>query len=159
MRISLNSLRQRSKENQLAMQEEMSQASRAPVAGQPLSEILDVSSPDLMARMLLQALQTDPALAEQLVAMLAGPAAAARQPDDMAGPIYQATVQGNGVVAQGNSAQAAGAGGVAAGGQINGPVLTGNNSRVIHTGGGAYVEGSVATGGGDFVGRDQAVQE
>ncbi len=31
-------------------------------------------------------------------------------------------------------------------------------SRTINTGGGTYVEGNVATGGGDFVGRDKNVQ-
>ena len=29
------------------------------------------------------------------------------------------------------------------------------DTRKIETGGGAYIEGSVETGGGDFVGRDQ----
>lgn len=37
---------------------------------------------------------------------------------------------------------------------IRGDVFTGGK-RVIHTGGGAYIEGSVNTDGGDFVGRDQ----
>jgi hypothetical protein len=159
MRISLNSLRQRSKENRPASQQEVSQPGRAPVSGEPLSEILDGSSPDLLAQKLLQALRTNPALADQLVVMLGLSAAAPREPDDIEGPVYQATSQGNGAVAQGNGAQAAGAGGVVAGGSMNGPVLTGHNSRVIHTGGGTYVEGGVATGGGDFVGRDQTVQE
>jgi hypothetical protein len=37
---------------------------------------------------------------------------------------------------------------------IHGDVFTGGK-RAINTGGGAYIEGSVSTGGGDFVGRDQ----
>lgn len=39
---------------------------------------------------------------------------------------------------------------VSAGGDI-----VGGSKREIHTGGGAYIEGSVNTGGGDFVGRDK----
>jgi hypothetical protein len=39
---------------------------------------------------------------------------------------------------------------VSAGGDI-----IGGSKREIHTGGGAYIEGSVNTGGGDFVGRDK----
>lgn len=38
---------------------------------------------------------------------------------------------------------------------VEGDVFTGGK-RVIKTGGGAYIEGTVSTGGGDFVGRDQA---
>ena len=32
-----------------------------------------------------------------------------------------------------------------------------NGKRVISTGGGAYVEGQVDTGGGDFIGRDKTI--
>jgi hypothetical protein len=47
-------------------------------------------------------------------------------------------------------------GGIHFGGQteVQGDVFTGGK-RIIKTGGGAYVEGNVDTGGGDFVGRDQ----
>ncbi|MCH8876164.1 MAG: hypothetical protein IIA89_05000 [Chloroflexi bacterium] len=34
-------------------------------------------------------------------------------------------------------------------------IILEGGKRVIHTGGGAYVQGQVSTGGGDFVGRDQ----
>lgn len=159
MRISLDSLRQFSKNRPASPQELSDPGCRVPVPDQPLSEISDSSAPDLLAQKLLQALQTNPDLVKQLVAMLAPPAAAPQKPDGMASSIYQASVQGNGAIAQGSSSQAAGTGGVSAGGGISGTVMTGHNSRVVHTGGGAYVEGEVSTGGGDFVGRDQAAPQ
>ncbi len=41
--------------------------------------------------------------------------------------------------------------------QVQGDVVTGGK-RVINTGGGAYIEGGVSTGGGDFVGRNKITQ-
>jgi hypothetical protein len=55
---------------------------------------------------------------------------------------YEATLTGDGAIAQGDGAKAVGAGGV---------LISGN----VNTGGGAYVSGNVDTSGGDFVGRDQ----
>lgn len=156
MRISLNSLRQLSKNRPASPPELPQPGNNVPAPDQPLSEI---SAPDLLAQKLLQALQTNPDLAEQLVAMLGPSATTPQQPHGTAGAIYQATVQGNGAIAQGSGSQAAGAGGVSSGGGINGPVLTGRNNRIVHTGGGAYVEGTVSTGGGDFVGRDQTAPQ
>lgn len=70
---------------------------------------------------------------------------------------YAATLNGSGAIAQGDHAQAVGAGGVLIGGSLRGNVVTGNNNRVTDTGGGAYVGGNVNTSGGDFVGRDKTV--
>lgn len=46
---------------------------------------------------------------------------------------------------------------VAVEGDVHGSIISGDQNRIIDTGGGAYVEGQVSTGGGDFVGRDQVV--
>ncbi len=159
MRISLNSLRQLSKNRPVSQQELSQPGSRVPAPSQSLSQIPADSAPDVLAQKLLQALQTHPDLAEQLAAILGSSAATSQQPDGTASVFYQATVQGNGAIAQGSGSQAAGAGGVSAGSGISGTVMTGHNSRVIHTGGGAYVEGGVSTGGGDFVGRDQTTSD
>jgi len=72
------------------------------------------------------------------------------------GNAYQATLTGNGAIAQGPGATAVGAGGVYIGGKNTGNVNTGTQTN-IDTGGGAYVGGGVDTGGGDFVGRDKIV--
>ena len=85
-------------------------------------------------------------------------------------PSYQATVVGDGAIAQGERAAAAGAGGVAVSGDAEGGVhivqgdeihgdVAGRDidKRTIHTGGGAYIGGDVDLGGGDFVGRDKVV--
>ena len=73
------------------------------------------------------------------------------------GNTYQATLTGNGAIAQGPGASAVGAGGVYVGGKNAGNINTGTQTR-IDTGGGAYVGGRVDTGGGDFVGRDKIMQ-
>lgn len=70
------------------------------------------------------------------------------------GNTYQATLTGNGAIAQGPGATAVGAGGVNIGGRNTGNINTGTQTR-IDTGGGAYVGGGVDTDGGDFVGRDK----
>ncbi len=44
-----------------------------------------------------------------------------------------------------------------AGGDINQESERGKSRRTINTSGGTYIEGSVNTGGGDFVGRDKIV--
>lgn len=67
---------------------------------------------------------------------------------------YQATLAGNGAIAQGNGAIAVGSGGVFVGGKNTGRINTGTQTN-IDTGGGAYVGGGVNVHGGDFVGRDQ----
>lgn len=64
---------------------------------------------------------------------------------------YNASLTGNGAIAQGKGAKAVGAGGVLIGGDNAGSVNTGTQ---VHTGGGAYFGGSV-TAGGDVVGRDK----
>ena len=46
-----------------------------------------------------------------------------------------------------------------AGNDINQNVKVEPGRRTINTGGGAYIEGGVNTGGGDFVGRDQMVNQ
>ncbi|MBA2591670.1 MAG: toll/interleukin-1 receptor domain-containing protein [Pseudomonadota bacterium] len=69
------------------------------------------------------------------------------------GTTYQATLTGNGAIAQGTGATAIGAGGVNIGGKNTGNVNTGTQAN-IDTGGGAYVGGSVDAGG-DFIGRDK----
>lgn len=74
---------------------------------------------------------------------------------------------GSGAVAT-NGGVAAGAGGVAVGGNVGGSIITGARvsgdlvqgdkmTRQVSTGGGAYIEGDVDVGSGDFVGRDQTV--
>lgn len=72
------------------------------------------------------------------------------------GPVYHATVQGGGAVAQGWGSTALGAGAVQVGGNVGGDVVTGTK---IETGGGAYVGRDVNTGGGDFTGRDRIQAE
>jgi hypothetical protein len=73
---------------------------------------------------------------------------------------YQATVADDGAIAQGDGT-AVGKGGVYIGGQNTGNVNTGNvntgTQTRVETGGGAYIGGSVQTGG-DFVGRDKITQ-
>ncbi len=64
---------------------------------------------------------------------------------------YQATLTGNGAIAQGAGATAVGSGGVNVGGNSSGSINTGTQ---VNTGGGAYVGGNVHAGG-DFVGRDK----
>ena len=71
------------------------------------------------------------------------------------GDVYQATLTGNGAIAQGKGAQAVGAGGVLIGGNNSGNINMGNQN-IVNTGGGAYVSGGVHTGGGNFIGRDWA---
>lgn len=73
------------------------------------------------------------------------------------GATYQATLAGNGAIAQGPGATAASAGGVAIGGNHTGNINTGTQTN-IDTGGGAYIGGTVTTGGGKFVGRDDRSQ-
>ncbi|MGH8628582.1 MAG: hypothetical protein ACREYC_26055, partial [Gammaproteobacteria bacterium] len=68
------------------------------------------------------------------------------------GNTYEATLTGNGAIAQGPGARAVGARGAYVGGKNAGNINTG--TQTIDTGGGAYVGGSVDTGG-DFVGRDR----
>ena len=78
---------------------------------------------------------------------------------DAAAPVgnrYQANLAGSGVIAQGSGATAVHAGGVAVGGNNTGNINTGTQTK-IDTGGGAYVGGSLNTGG-DFVGRDKITQ-
>ena len=69
------------------------------------------------------------------------------------GNTYQATLTGNGAIAQGPGARAVGARGVNVGGKNTGNINTG--TQTIGTGGGAYIGGRVDTGRGDFVGRDK----
>jgi hypothetical protein len=74
--------------------------------------------------------------------------------DEIAAPhgnTYQATLTGNGAIAQGRGATAVGARGVNVGGENT--INTG--TETIDTGGGAYIGGRVDTGGGNFVGRDK----
>jgi hypothetical protein len=66
---------------------------------------------------------------------------------------YQATLTGDGAIAQGPGARAVGAGGVVVGGNNTGRINTGTQTN-IDTGGGAQIAGNVHTGG-DFVGRDK----
>ena len=86
-----------------------------------------------------------------------------------AGTRYQATLTGDGAIAQGAGATAVGAGGVFVGGKSTGNINTGTRSggdlvhgdkilgnkvgTQINTGGAAYVGGNVRAGR-DFVGRD-----
>jgi len=69
------------------------------------------------------------------------------------GDTYQASLTGNGAIAQGEGA-AIGAGGVYVGGENTGTINTGTQTN-IDTGGAAYIGGNVDTGGGDFIGRDK----
>lgn len=102
----------------------------------------------------------DPALmakAQELIALL-------RQEGKLNAAAVQIIQSGSGAVASGAGAKAAGERGVVAD-TIQGPVATGDNVRQIqsehyvehqtNTSGGAAVAGDVATGGGDFVGRDK----
>lgn len=68
------------------------------------------------------------------------------------GTAYNATLSGNGAIAQGREAKAVGAGGVMVGGNNSGTINTGTQ---INTGGGAYVDGNVTVSNGDFIGRDK----
>lgn len=78
------------------------------------------------------------------------------------GDRYQANLTGSGSPAQGAGATAVGAGGISIGGNNSGILNTGIlnagiqmiDKKKIDTQGGAYVGGSVTTGG-DFVGRDK----
>jgi formylglycine-generating enzyme required for sulfatase activity len=73
------------------------------------------------------------------------------------GDTYQATLTGNGAIAQGPNATAVGAGGVIVRGGNNGPINTGTQIHLdkhISTEGGAVVHGGVQTRGGHFIGRD-----
>ena len=67
---------------------------------------------------------------------------------------YQATLTGNGAIAQGPGATAARAGGVVVGGNNTGSINTGTQTN-IDTGGGAHIAGNDHTGGGAFDGRDK----
>jgi len=70
---------------------------------------------------------------------------------------YNASLSGNGAIAQGSGATAVGARGALVGGNNSGNINTGTQSH-IETDGGAYTGGNVSTGGGDFVGRDSSTQ-
>lgn len=73
------------------------------------------------------------------------------------GSAHDATLAGNGAIAQGSGATSIGAGGVSIGGNNDGDINSGTQTIIdkkIDTGGGAYVGGNVHAGG-DFVGRDQ----
>ncbi len=74
-----------------------------------------------------------------------------RQILQQTGDTYNATLNGDGAIAQGPGAVAVGAHGVLVRGSNTGAINTGTQ---IDTGGGAHVGGSV-TSGGDFVGRDK----
>ncbi|MGH8863811.1 MAG: NACHT domain-containing protein [Burkholderiales bacterium] len=67
------------------------------------------------------------------------------------GTTYQATLTGNGAIAQGPGATAVGAGGVHVGGKNTGNINTG--TQTIATQGGATVQGTIQVGG-HFIGRD-----
>lgn len=67
------------------------------------------------------------------------------------GATNRATLAGSGALAQGPGATAVGEKGVYVGGQNTGSINTGTQTHI--DAGGAYVGGSVNTGGGDFVGR------
>ena len=69
------------------------------------------------------------------------------------GGTYQATLTGDGAIAQGAGATAVGRGGVLVQGNNTGRIITGTQTTT-HTGGGAYIGGNVDTGGGNFTGRD-----
>lgn len=70
-----------------------------------------------------------------------------------AAPTNTATLHGGGAIAQGTNAQAVGAGGFLIGSNNSGNI----NAGTFSSGGGAMVFGSVNTGGGAFVARDQHV--
>jgi hypothetical protein len=72
------------------------------------------------------------------------------------GTTYQATLIGGGAIAQGGG-RAVGSRGLYVGRNNTGHINTGNQTK-IDTRGGAYVNGGVDTGGGDFVGRDKLTQ-
>ncbi|MGD2178454.1 MAG: SUMF1/EgtB/PvdO family nonheme iron enzyme, partial [Anaerolineae bacterium] len=67
---------------------------------------------------------------------------------------YEATLVGDGAIAQGVGARAAGKRGVVVDGDVAGDVVTGER---IETGGAAYIGGDVHTEGGDVVGRDKII--
>ena len=69
---------------------------------------------------------------------------------------YNATLTGNGAIAQGGG-NGVGARGVHVGGNNTGNINTGTQTTV-NTRGGTYVGGNVDTGGGDFTGRDKIEQ-
>jgi hypothetical protein len=91
----------------------------------------------------------------------------------VAGSGPQATLTGDGAIAQALGATALGAGSVHVGGsntgtinagtQIGGDLVHGDKvlgdriGQQVHTGGGNYFGGNVATGGGHFAGRDQTI--
>jgi len=66
----------------------------------------------------------------------------------------QANLTGSGAIAQGSAAVAVGRSGVFVGGKNSGDINRGSQTKT-DTGGGAYIGGSVDTGGGDFTGRDR----
>ena len=72
------------------------------------------------------------------------------------GSTYEAQLTGDGAIAQGDGAQAAGRDAVIVKGNISGTINTGTQTTT-NTGGGAYVGGRIDTGGGAFVGRDAIV--
>ncbi len=74
--------------------------------------------------------------------------------DRLGSTTYQATLTGDGAIAQGKEAIAVAKGGVFVGGKNTGRINTGTQTN-IDTGGGAYVGGGVNVHGGDFIGRDQ----
>ncbi|MCL4300583.1 MAG: hypothetical protein KJ077_32905 [Anaerolineae bacterium] len=104
---------------------------------------------------LVDLLKEDRGLVARLDALLARYEQAAKERPAQPGTSYKATLKGSGAIAQGPGAKAVGAGGVMVGGNVGGRVVTGSQNRIINTGGGMYNEGSINTGGGDFVGRDQ----
>lgn len=108
-----------------------------------------------LEKSLAEAIVSAPALASQLKALLTQYGQASQQRVAPAGPRYQATLTGSGAIAQGPGATAVGAGGVMVGGSVGGSVVAGSGNRLINTGGGMYNEGTINTGGGDVVGRDQ----
>jgi hypothetical protein len=69
------------------------------------------------------------------------------------GTTYQATIAGDGAIAQGAGARAVGRGGVLVGGSNSGNISTGTQTTT-HTGGGASIGGNVKVVGGNFIGRD-----
>lgn len=104
---------------------------------------------------LAELVEADCGLAARLDLLLTRYEQAAKERPPKAGTSYQATLTGSGAIAQGAGAKSVGAGGVMVGGSVGGSVVTGGQNRVINTGGGLYNEGTINTGGGDFVGRDK----
>lgn len=100
-------------------------------------------------------LEADRGLAARLDALLTRYEQTAQERPARPETSYKATLKGSGAIAQGPGAQAVGKGGVMVGGNVGGSVVTGSQNRIINTGGGFYNEGTINTGGGDFVGRDQ----